>query len=284
MKIKMSVAAILTAITTPALSAPALWSVSDSDSTIYMFGTSHGVRPDAQWQTPALVAAIAASNTLWLEIKELNPSAAAPLVQSLGLDTAKPLSSKLSPDTNEKLKAFVTQNGLPAAQIEMMKPWLAAATVGRVAGAKAGLDFKAGADLIIKDKAEAEGDKIDGFDSVEQQVRYLADLPETDQIAFLESALDRAADNKAVMVVADAWEKGDVETIDTLLNKEVKSKSKLLYDRLIVQRNRRYADSIKALLNGAETHFVAIGAAHLVGADSIQNMLAGSGITIKRVQ
>lgn len=272
--------------TAAAQAAPAFWAVRDGDSTVYLFGTAHVARPDAQWRTPALDAAIKSSSTLWLEIQNSEDKAAtAGIVQKLGLDPAQPLAGKLSPAQNQKLDLVLSQFSFPAAKVAPMRPWLAALTLSMLPLAKAGLDPKAGADVVIRSVAKAEGDRIDGFDTPEQQVRYLADLPEPEQIAFLEAVLDRAASGTALpLTITEAWEKGDLQTIDSILNKELKERSPLLYKRLLVERNQRYASRIRELLDGKEDQLVAVGVGHLVGEDSIQSMLEAKGLTVKRVQ
>jgi uncharacterized protein YbaP (TraB family) len=266
--------------------APALWAASDGDSTIYLFGTAHAVRADAKWRTPALDEALASSKALWLEMETgEDRSATASVIQKLGLDPAAPLATKLTPAMQAKLNAVLAQYGFPAAQVAPMRPWLAGVTLAMLPLAKAGLDPKAGADAALRESAKAQGDRIEGFDSPERQVRYLADLPEAEQIAFLENVLERAAGGTEVpLKIAAAWEQGDLATIDSVLNSELKAKAPTLYRRLLVERNARYADRVAELLAGKEDQLVAVGVGHLVGGDSVLAMLKAKGIALRRIQ
>lgn len=266
--------------------APALWAASDGDSTVYLFGTAHAVRSGAQWRTPELDRALASSTALWLEMQTSDDkSATMAIVQKLGLDPGTPLSARLSPALQAKLDKVLVQYGLPAAQVAPMKPWLAGMTLAMLPLARAGLDPKAGADLALRESAKAQGDRIDGFDTPDRQVRYLADLSEADQVAFLENVLDRAAGGTEIPVkIADAWEKGDLAAIDAILNSELKAKAPALYQRLLVERNARYADRIAELLAGSEDQLVAVGVGHLVGSDSVQKMMEVKGIALRRIQ
>lgn len=167
---------------------------------------------------------------------------------------------------------------MPAARLSPMKPWLAAVTLSMLPLAKAGLDPKAGADVVLRASAAGRGSRIEGFDTPEEQVRYLADLPEAEQLAFLENVLDRAAGGTDLPNrIAAAWESGDLAAIDSILNAELKSKTPSLYRRLLVDRNSRYAERIEALPAGKEDRFVAVGVGHLVGVDSIQAFLGRKG-------
>lgn len=286
-KSRLPVLALLAACApAPVAAEPALWSVSDADSTIYLFGTAHAVRKDAGWRTGKINAAMKASTDLWLEIEEelgRDPAAMAPIIQRYGLDPARPLSSKLSPAQNRKLAAALKSYGVPPAQLEPMRPWLAAVTIGTLPFAKAGLDPAAGADRTLRGVAVGEGDAIHGFETVEQQLRFLADFSEAEQIAFLESALDDAAEGPAQLAeISDAWEKGDMKTLDRIIVDEMKDEEPALYRRLIVERNIAWAKRIRALLAGRGTTFVAVGVGHLVGPDSVQAQLAKAGIRAVR--
>ncbi|MGZ8326264.1 MAG: TraB/GumN family protein [Allosphingosinicella sp.] len=276
-------AAAVTAVSAEA--APALWAASDGDSTVYLFGTAHAVRPNSNWRTPELDAALASSTALWLEVRTAGDrNAAAALVQKLGLDRSRHLESRLPPALKAKLDAVLAQYGVPAARLSPMKPWLAGVTISMLPLAKAGLDAKAGADVGLRTSAAAQGDRIEGFETPEEQVRTLADLPEGEQLAFLESAVDRAAGGSDLPnKIAAAWESGDLAAIDSILNAEIKVKMPSLYRRLLVDRNSRYAERIKALLAGKEDQFVAVGVGHLVGVDGIPVLLERKGVKLRRI-
>lgn len=264
---------------------PALWVVQDEDSTIYLVGTVHLLKPETVWRTPKIEKAIADSKELWLEIVEVDdPAAMAPLMQKYGLDPAKPLSSKLTPAQNAKLQATAAKYGMSAANLEVFRPWLAALVLTVAPLQAAGYDQNAAVDKLIKAQAVKEGDAVKAFETVEQQVRFFAELPEADQIAFLEQALDDA-DRGADLLdrLAAAWAAGDVETLGELMNTEMKEASPALYDRLLTQRNIRWADQIQIMLKGSGTHLVAVGGGHLAGPDSVQAQLAKRGVKAERL-
>ena len=60
--------------------------------------------------------------------------------------------------------------------------------------------------------------------------------------------------------------------------------SPVIYQRLIAQRNRRWAEKLSQVLKTPGTYFVAVGAAHLAGPDSVQKQLQAHGIEVRRVQ
>src|SRR6476661_10907873 len=71
----------------PQLAKPALWEVSDADTTIYLFGTIHLLPSDLKWRTAKLDQALTSSQELVVEtiIDDKNPSKLMAAMASIGL-------------------------------------------------------------------------------------------------------------------------------------------------------------------------------------------------------
>jgi uncharacterized protein YbaP (TraB family) len=63
----------------------------------------------------------------------------------------------------------------------------------------------------------------------------------------------------------------------------MRDEDQVIYDAMLTNRNINWAGQIQTLLDGSGTVFIAVGAAHLAGADSVQAQLAQRGITAERV-
>ena len=164
-----------------------------------------------------------------------------------------------------------------------MRPWMAALTFSILPLMQAGFDPNAGVDHILRAQAEKEGDKIYGFETAEQQVRFLAELPEADQIAFLEESLTDAEKGVGQFdKLAKAWMDGDNETIGNMLVNDFKKVAPGVYQKLLVQRNIAWSEKIVEILKGSGVQQIAVGAAHLAGPDSLQVQLAKRGIKAER--
>lgn len=267
-------------VAAPAQAEPAMWVVEDADSTVYLFGTVHLLRKDVAWNTPAVRKAMADSRELWLEIADVDdPNAMGPLVQKYALDLERPLSSKLNAEQRAKLAAIAPKHGLNPAQLEPMKPWFVGLTLSVLPLKAAGYDENAGVDKLLKAAAVKDGDQVRAFETVEQQLQFFDTLPEAQQVDFLMKAVDDAEEGVAVLDrLAAAWAQGDMDTVSAELVTEMKAEAPALYDRLLTRRNKAWAGRIETLLKGSGTHFIAVGAGHLAGPDSLQAQLKARGI------
>jgi uncharacterized protein YbaP (TraB family) len=265
-------------------SGPALWVVRDEDSTLYLFGTVHLLKPDTEWRTPEVDAAMASADTIWMEIADVdNPTGAQEVMMRLGLSPDRPLSSLLSAEELAALDATARQLGASAAALDPMRPWLAALQISVSAIVKAGFDPASGVELKLLAAAREAGTPVRGLETVEEQLSYIANLPDPVQIAFLNQSIAEFAEAEtALNAMVDAWAAGDVAGLEALGIEEFRTDYPELYDAILVRRNAAWTEQITTILEGSGTTFIAVGALHLAGDDSVQSMLAARGVTATR--
>lgn len=254
---------------------PALWKIEGPHATVWLFGSIHALRSGDSWSSPRIEAALKASQALYLEIDNADdPAAMQPLMLKYGVDPAHPLSTKLDAKERAALDAALASLGMKEPPFEMMRPWMAGLTLSVIPILKGGYDPQASVEHALSTAARAQGKPVRGFETAEEQIRYLADLPPAEEVAFLDSAVDDAAKGTGELdALVAAWEAGDTGKIADLMNADMKGNYPDLYRRLIVERNQRFARQIADLANGSGVYFVAVGAGHLAGPDSVQSML-----------
>ncbi len=281
----LAAALALSLLAWPALAEPALWVAKQGDATVYLFGTVHALKPDLKWETPRIAKAFAESQQFWMEADDADPKTMQPIVAELGIDRAHPLSTLVPAAELPRLDAAAKSAGLPGEPaLEPMRPWLAALTLATLPIVKAGYDPAKGVDNVLKAKALAAGKPVHGLETAEQQIHFFADLPQARQVEMLRSVLDEVAGGTAeVEEIMAAWEKADLATIDKDMNQDDAEKYPDLHAILIVNRNTAWAAKIADWLKaGKGVTFLAVGAAHLVGRDSVQEALKARGISVAR--
>lgn len=264
---------------------PALWVIRDADSTIYLFGTVHVLRPTTPWGSAKVDAAFNSADEVWFEITNPDDQAAViPLVQQYGLSPDKPLSGLLTPEEFASLDAAAKTIGVTGAQIDPFRPWFAALNLALAPLAKAGYDPASGVELVLRARAQAAGKPVKGLETLDEQIRIIAGMTEDEQLDFLRAALESFDDATVELdALVQAWAEGDVAGVERLGVTEVRNRSEALYDALLVRRNANWAAQIQTLLAGSGTAFIAVGAAHLAGDDSVQEMLEDRGVVVAMV-
>jgi uncharacterized protein YbaP (TraB family) len=272
----------------PAIAEPGIWVVKDKDSIIYLFGTVHVLKPETQWRTPKIDEAIATSNELWLELPGMTDeemaAAMMPLVMKFGLSPDKPLSQRLTPEEYKSLLEAAKIANLPEALLSMARPWFAALGISASAYTRAGYDPKSGVEEKLKAAFGERSIKAQGFETAEQQLNIFASMSEDEEMAFLRSTLqeyDKAPVELDKMVAM--WAAGDVADLGKMLVDQTKEISPALYDEILTKRNANWAVKIQEMLKGSGTVFIAVGAGHLLGPDSVQAQLKKKGVEAKRL-
>lgn len=264
---------------------PALWVVRDHDTTIHIFGTSHMLPKNVNWLHGPVREAFDKAGTLVLEIVQPDdPAQVAPLVRKLGFNPkGVTLSSQLTPEMRREIEKAAAQTGLPMAALEPLRPWLAATTLS-VAGLQSlGLNSDEGVEQVLTALARLKGKHIEGLETPEQQFGFLASLPHDDQVALLRSSIrDLEGFRNEARALMESWMTGDIETVGNLMNDSLKD-SPNLSKVLLTERNARWAEWVKRRMDQPGRVFLAVGAGHLAGPDSLISLLEASGFKVERV-
>lgn len=268
----------------PARAEPAMWVASDDDSTVYFIGTFHLLPAESDWKTPKIAAAFEASEELWLEVTGLDDALLMQnLVVKYGLDPKNPLWRKLNETERRQLTEAVAAIGMPWVGVQPFRPWLAALTISMVPAMQAGFETESGADASFEQEALQAEKPVKAFETAEEQISILASLSPEGELEFLRMTLaDIEAGKGHIDEMVAMWEKGDVAAIDRLIVAEMRTRVPEFYDAMIVRRNRAWTERIAEILSGSGTHFIAVGAAHLVGTESVPAMLEARGIQVTR--
>ena len=239
---------------------PALWVVNDDDTIIYLFGTFHALDGRSNWFGQAVKTAFFASDELMLET--LVPKPGAPLPTGFGPQGTAPRG--------------------PTAQLAPSASYLATTKVVMNAGRSQGLSTDNGADAVLREVADETGKPVGGLESFQYQLHMFSSLPS--------GGAQPPQDAKAVTELADmlshleaAWSRGDIENTFSPLLRQMQAQSPQTYKIMFEQRNARWAQWIANRLKAPGTVFVAVGAGHLSGPDSVQKQLASIGVKSARI-
>jgi len=263
---------------------PAVWVVRDEDTTIYLFGTFH-LLDGRPWFNDEVKIAFDASDELVIEaIIPENPAELAPLIQRYAVyPEGQTLSQRLTPQQNAALGRVLTEAGVPPTAFDRMEPWFVSMTLGTVAAQRLGVSSDNGPERILSRAAQARGMPIGELESVVWQLQLFDRMPEAQQIHYLNEAVENfdGLDEELAPMLA-AWSTGNVEELVRILNAQGDDDPEL-HRLLFTDRNRAWAGWIQERMARPGTVFIAVGAGHLAGGDSVQAVLASHGLNAERV-
>ena len=263
---------------------PALWKVADHDTTIYLFGTIHLLPPGIDWLNGPLANALDHSDTLITELPDLPPGdVASALLRHGTLPADQNLRRLMNDKQRGQFEAELTSLGLPVTLFDRKKPWVAAATLPILQLQKAGYNLESGVENALTKRAAQLGHTRGGLETADFQFGQFDVLNDAQQLEYLGNVLDALPQiNGDIATMVTNWSKGDAAALAAQLNSD--SDSPVLAEALIFSRNRNWATWIEERMKQPGTVFIAVGAGHLGGKDSVQDVLAKHGIKAVRVQ
>lgn len=267
-----------------------LWEVARADGrggVAHVLGSVH-MAEDAIVLDPAIEHALADADTLVLEIdpSELDPAHLRKLTLEKGrLPDGQQLEQLLSPEAWSALVARLEANRQPVESFRPMKPWLALLMLQMVALQREGFDVEQGVETTLTRRAEGSEKPTQGLETVEEQLDMLSGLPLPLQVRQLEEFVLAEGEAGELETLIDAWQRGDAEHLEREVFGELERDPSLLpyYERLYFDRNDRMAEGIAERVDGGGRWFVAVGAAHMVGARGIPSLLEREGYRVRRV-
>ena len=261
---------------------PPVWVVHGPHATIVLFGSVHLLAPGTDWEPPALKDALAKANDLWFEIP-IDPASALGAQQyaiKRGLlPEGQTLSAELTPADRERLANAAKICGLPVTLLDRLRPWYADLALSVASTKLANADAAGGVEQTLS--AANPSLPRQAFETVVEQIGFLADVPEKDQIDSLRETFGEVKTGPAVYKrMVDAWLAGDMTAIRKQALEPMIKLAPGEYRALVVDRNRRWIPRIEQRLAGQGEAVMVVGVGHLVGPDSVPALLRARGVSV----
>lgn len=131
---------------------------------------------------------------------------------------------------------------------------------------------------IVKNSSK----KIEGLETVEEQIELLDKIPLEIQKKQLFFAIDSTAKNQTILREMQlAYKQQDLQKIEQWIKIESKT-SHFSVDDFIFKRNKKWITKIVSNINTNST-FIAVGAGHLSGEEGLINLLKKEGFKLKSI-
>ncbi len=263
-----------------------LWRVTRAEGTFYLAGSVHMLTAAHYPVSPAFDAAFAESDLLVeeLDYREMMAPEAQMQMLSRGMFPADgSLKDSVSADTYDLVSKRFAIVGMSIEMLDRFKPWFVALTLLGIEWQRAGFDQRLGLDRHFYDRAIAAAMPVQALETIDYQIARFDEMTAGEQDQMLAATLKELdTQTAAVTDIADAWQTGNVATIERLVLQDLKSETRL-YERLLVERNRNWLPVIEGMITRPGRAFVVVGAAHLVGPDGLLEMLRARGYTVEQL-
>ncbi len=261
---------------------PAMWLVEDADTRIYILGSMHALPAGTDWNRGKVAAAVASADELMLELSPRQLAEAGEVFQTLA-----PRSAPLAMEKRLPPKALAGYRAVEAGSDfggDKLDDWAVLVLMGQRVAEEAELSPADGVENQLTAAFKKAGKPIAGLESAKTQLMLFETLDAPTQRLLLTKAAENSASAvKDVQAMAAAWARGDTEALAKIINEDV-DRVPAARKAIITDRNRRWSAWMVKRMDQPGTVLMAVGAGHLVGAESVPSMLAAKGYKVTRVQ
>ena len=263
-----------------------VWVITSGSNTVYLGGTVHLLRPTDYPLPEEYEQAYQASSKIYFEtdISAMRDfSVQAQMLQQLSYNDERTLKTVLNTEAYTALSAYAGKLGLPLIMLEKFKPGMVISTLQLLEFQKMGFTPQ-GVDNYFNTRAIADAKTLGQLESIEQQIGFLAAMGEGNESEFILLSLRDLEETEAVMEeMIGAWREGNNDKLAEMFITDMKAEAPELYDSLLLQRNLNWIPQIESMLRDADTEFVLVGAAHLVGDQGLLELLSQKGFQVRQL-
>lgn len=264
--------------------APFLWQLRlagvDTAPTHHLIGSVHMLPASAQPLPQAYLQAYAAAQRVVFETDLA--SIGSPALQARMIAVATEvgdggLRAEIAAPLYRRLQQRLPKLELSPTLCDTMRAWFCALTLELTSYLRAGFDPSLGVDPQLHARALRDGKPIVWLEAPEQQLALFTQMPLPLGAEFLASALDGLDDDAlSPQRLVEAWRSNDQAFLATQVERMQREQPQA-YARLLADRNRTWLTPLDRWLRDGTPTLIVVGAAHLVGPDSLIELLRARG-------
>ena len=264
-----------------------VWVVTSPTSTVYLAGSCHVLRASDHPLPAEFFSAYSDSRKIILEapLGDMEkPEYLEKLMAAATYSDGTTLKQHLSSQAYSKAEAFCRERNYPLEQYQSFRPWMFAMTLTMSEMSKIGAESNNGVDYFFNERAQKDRKMAGSLETVDQQIGFLTMMDNSMSNEQIIETIDELKQiNTKGPEILNAWKNGDEAKIEALNLNELKNYPKL-YQVLILDRNKKWISNIEGYLNSPVNTMVIVGVAHLVGDNSVVDLLRKRGYKVVKLQ
>jgi len=282
----LSVSLLIIIFATTAIADSSVWKISKGKDLIYLAGTIH-ILPPSEFPLPSeFQKAYKNSNVIVLEAKLPDPkdtAAQIAMLQHMAYKDGTKLSDVITKKTYQSLSNYLKALGVDLTELNGFKPGFIVSMMAVLEAKKAQISGE-GVDAYYAKLAQEANKPTEYLETAAFQLQMLAGMGDGNEDEFLTASLSQM-DGFETMIKAliSAWRNGDTQALEEIVIAPMsKDDPKSLKD-LISDRNRNWLPKIEAMFGDSNTEFVLVGVGHLIGKNSVIQLLKMKGYHIEKL-
>ncbi|MBI5915624.1 MAG: TraB/GumN family protein [Bacteroidetes bacterium] len=265
-----------------------LWRISGKGlaTASYLYGTIHIIGKDDFFLTDSTRSAIDRAKLVTFEINMedmMNLPAQMSLMMKSFMTNGQSLSTLLSKEDYELVKAHFDKMGLPLFLFEKMKPmFLTVLADADMSGGLGGDGDMVSYEMKIMEIAEQQKKKMGGLETAEYQMSMFDSIPYEDQAKMLvESIKSTNSGDEQFDQMVELYKKQDIVGMVSMMGEDEGIGN--YEDLLLVTRNKNWIPVMGEMMQ-VQPAFFAVGAGHLGGENGVVSLLRKEGYTVEPVR
>ncbi len=281
--------------------APALWQISDEDTTLYLLGTFHALPRGFAWRSPRLNTIIREADVLVVESSnyyEQNNVIDVDAKLTARLERRLPTSSRLSDAAAIRWRELVTLTGMDFDSIDTMPILLGLLTMGMTGGNPDTSSAEYGVETVLEREFLSRNRPILTIEDAGGVMYSLLRLDNSELVGELEAkltdwdgkSLGAFFDANYVEATGDAywaeehnWARGVVAD-DFDMGFGDGPIGQAFDHNLLSRRNAAWAQWLEERMDEPGTALVAVGSGHFEGEELLLAMIAQRGLVAERIE
>lgn len=263
-----------------------LWQVESTSNTVYLLGSIHLLRETDYPLSQPIQAAFEDAEAVVFEIdiaESKSPQAVETFVQAALPDRPdEVLYNALDSETYRLAEETMAEIGLPFTGFNSFEPWVLYLSLVDMQALQLGFEPAYGVDAYFFERANLASKDILTLETVEEQVGFFDGLSAPIQADLVrQTLLELDTFETSMETMVAAWKSGDVSAFESVVLDGVANFPEV-YDALLVQRNQNWIADIESFIDRSDDYLVVVGAAHLVGEDSVIQLLQDKGYIVEQ--
>ena len=285
--VRSLLAGLALSVSLPVLAASPVWLIEKDGNRLFLGGTFH-LLGESDYPLPqGFDGAYRHAEVLVFEsdigaMKQ--PAFSQQLMQRLSYTGGGSLQQDLSAETYQAVERFFSARGVPMTQINGFKAGMVSIMMTVIELQRLG-HAEAGVDEFYFSQAARDNKPRKWLETIDQQIDFLANLGTGQEDAMLRySMADLERLPELWEGLKSAWIAGDMDRLDQVGGKPLRTEFPNVYRELIVDRNNNWMPQIVRMLESEPVELVLVGALHLAGEQGLLRQLANRGYRLRRLK